>query len=161
VRAAGDGLWAGSSRCRTRLVRHAYLRALGTRRPAATARWTGASAGASSSSIPSRGLDTADVVAVLAAELDPQAIYRVASASGVLDTIPGGAITHALFGPDNVRLSSYQVVPDGWQRVYRSVRVADTVVAVEVAYPVPDLRIYRAERLATWVAGLALALAMA
>jgi PAS domain S-box-containing protein len=142
------------------MVRTAYLRALATRRPTATDAVDWGFGRRVFVFDPVTRNDTS-VVAVLAAELDPQAIYRVASASGVLDTIPGGAATHALFGPGNVRLSSYQVVPDGWARVYRSVRIADSAWHVEVSYPLPDLRAYRAERVATWVAGLALALAMA
>jgi hypothetical protein len=95
----------------------AYLRALATRRPRRRMRWTGASAGASSCSTPSRSGHDTSVVAVLAAELDPQAIYRVASASGVLDTIRA--------------VSSYQVVPDGWAASIASVRIADTAWHVE------------------------------
>jgi PAS domain S-box-containing protein len=160
VRAAGTGLGRQVTLQDT-VVRHAFVRAIGTHR-------------ASASSVVDWGFgrrvfvfepitwqDTANVVALLVAELDPQVIYRVASAAGVLDTIPGGAITHALFGPDSVRLSTVQGVPQGWQRVTREVRVADTSWQIEVAYPVPDLRVYRAERLMLWVVGLALAVAVA
>jgi PAS domain S-box-containing protein len=143
------------------LVRRAYRRSIDTHRAAATDVLDRGGVGRRVLVFdPLAGADTA-VAAVLAVELDPQTIYRVASASGVLDTIPGGAITHALIGPDGGRLSTQQVVPAGWRRADRQVRVADTHWRVEVAYPVPDLRAYRAERVATWVAGLALALALA
>jgi PAS domain S-box-containing protein len=158
VRAPGTGLGQRVMLSDT-VVRHAYLRALGTHRPAATRVMDYGAGRRAFIFDPIVQADTAEVVGVLAAELDPSAIYRIASGSGVLDTIPGGAIAHALFGPDSVRLSSYQLVPAEWGRVYRDVRVADTSWRVEVAYPMPDLRAYRAERIATWIAGLALALA--
>jgi PAS domain S-box-containing protein len=158
VRAPGTGLGQRIQLTDT-LVRHAYLRALGTQRPAATHVVDYGLGRRTFIFDPIVQADTTRVVGVLAAELDPPAIYREAAVSGVLDTIAGGAIAHALFGPDSVRLSSYQPVPDDWGRVYRDVRVADTTWKVEVAYPVPDLRAYRAERIATWIAGLALALA--
>jgi PAS domain S-box-containing protein len=142
-------------------VHDAYRRALRTQRPAATRVLDWGTGRRVFVLDPVTRVDTANGAAVLAAELDPQGIYRIASGTGVLDTIPGGAITHALFGPDGVRLSTQQVVPAGWSRVHRQVRVADTAWTVEVAYPLPDLRVYRAERVATWVAGLALALAVA
>jgi PAS domain S-box-containing protein len=142
-------------------VQDAYRRALRTHRPAATRVLDWGIGRRVFVFDPITRVDTSNVVAVLAAELDPQGIYRIASGTGVLDTIPGGAITHALFGPDDVRLSTQQVVPAGWSRVHRQVRVTDTAWTVEVAYPLPDLRAYRAERVATWVAGLALALAIA
>jgi PAS domain S-box-containing protein len=137
-------------------VRNAYLRAFGTRQPAA-------------SSLVGRRIfvfdpitraDTVQVAALLAAELDPAAMYRAASAAAVMDTIDGGAITH-LYGPEGELLSSPHVVPAGWGRLSRDVRLADTFLRIEVAYPIPDLRVYRAERIATWVAGLAIALAFA
>jgi PAS domain S-box-containing protein len=155
VRAPGSGL-GRTVTLQDTVVRHAFLRALGTHRVTAT-------------NVIGRRIflfdpitlaDTTHAVALLAAELDPQAIYRVVSGSAAIDTIPGGAITH-LYGPDDVLLSSYQVVPAGWGRVYRDVRFADTYLRIEVAHPVPDLRVYRAERIATWVAGLAIAIAFA
>jgi PAS domain S-box-containing protein len=140
-------------------VRHAYLRALGTRRPAATQVLSFGAGPRVFVFDPITTVDTMVTVGVLAAELDPQAIYRVASQSGVLDTIEGGAVIHGLLGPDGTRITSMQLVPAGWGRVYRDVRVADTVWKIEMAHPVPDLRAYRAERIATWIAGLAMALA--
>jgi PAS domain S-box-containing protein len=142
-------------------VRHAYLRALGSYRPAAT-RVVNYGVGSRIFVFdPIVRADSAAVLAVLAAELDPQAIYRMATGTVLLDTIPGAAMLHQLFGPDNARLSSPQLIPDGWGRVRQEVRVADTNWRVEIAYPMPDLRAYRAERIATWVAGLALAMAFA
>jgi PAS domain S-box-containing protein len=142
-------------------VRLAYLRALGTHRVAATAVVEYGSNRRVFVFDPIVRDDTSRIVAMLAAELDPHTIYRVVTASGVLDTISGGPLTHTLYGPGGVRLSGFQVVPEGWGAVVRDVRVADSAWRIEVSYPVPDLRAYRAERLATWVAGLALALTVA
>jgi PAS domain S-box-containing protein len=142
-------------------VRLAYLRALATHRVSATGVIEHGSTRRVLVFDPIVREDTSRVVAVLAAELDPHTIYRVVTASGVLDTIGGGPLTHTLWGPGGVRLSGFQVVPEGWGTVYRDVRIADSAWRIEVSYPVPDLRAYRAERLATWVAGLALALAVA
>jgi PAS domain S-box-containing protein len=159
VRSAGSALGQETSLGDT-LLRRAYLRSLDAKRAAATdvLDW-----GLGRRVFVFDPIPTTDgaVAGVLAAEIDPQAVYRLASAGAGLDTIPGGAITHALYGPEGVRLSTQQVVPDGWGRADRQVRVADTSWRVEVAYPVPDLRAYRAERLAMWIAGLALALALA
>jgi PAS domain S-box-containing protein len=105
--------------------------------------------------------DTADVLGVLVAELDPLTIYRTATVTAALDSLVSGPANHALFGPDGVRLSSTQLVPAEWEDVARPVRVADTEWHVVLSYPPPDLRAYRAERWATWVAGLALGLALA
>ncbi|CAN5724354.1 hypothetical protein BH23GEM9_BH23GEM9_13030 [soil metagenome] len=160
VRAPGSGL-DRTIMLQDTLVRHSYLRAIGTFRTAATRVVDYGFGRRVFVFDPITLADTTQVVGVLAAEIDPHSIYRVASQSGVLDTIDGGASTHSLYGPGNVRISPYQVVPGGWGRVYRDVRLADTSWRVEFAYPVPDLRAYRAERLATWVAGLALALAVA
>ncbi|MBR9989923.1 MAG: response regulator [Gemmatimonadetes bacterium] len=103
--------------------------------------------------------DSAEVVAVIAAELDPQWIYRVAMRDLNLDSIGEGASSHVLFGPDSVALTTVQQVPASWETVSRDVRVADTAWRVKLSYPPPDLRAYRAERAALWVAGLALAVA--
>ena len=140
-------------------LRLAYLRALATRRRAA-------------SDVVDYGLgrrvfvfdplvssDSSEVLAVIAAELDPQWIHRIAMRTIDLDSIGEGASSHVLFGPDSVPLTTAQQVPADWRTVSRDVRVADTSWRVELSYPPPDLRGYRAERVALWVAGLALAFA--
>jgi PAS domain S-box-containing protein len=160
LRVPGTGLGQRISLADT-LVRHAYLRALGTHRAAATRVINYGVGNRVFVFDPVVRSDTAGVLAVLAAELDPQSIYRISSAAALIDTIPGAAILHQLYGPDDVRLSSPQLVPEGWGRVRHDVRVADTNWRVDVMYPLPDLRAYRAERLATWIAGLALAFAFA
>jgi PAS domain S-box-containing protein len=143
-------------------VRNTYVRARTTKRQAATPPLE--ASGASRRVFvfdPLAPPETAAVTAVLVAELDPQVIYRVVTASGVLDTITGSAITHALYGPDNTRLTTHQPVPASWLRVRQPVRVADTEWTVEVAYEPPDPRAANAERRWTWVGGVALAFAVA
>src|SRR5919106_4660691 len=107
-------------------LRSAYVRARATRRMAATAPLEGGATRRVFVFDPPPTADTARVAAVLVAELDPQVIYRVATASGVLDTITGSPISHALLAPDGTRLTTYQPVPPEWLRVRRRVHVADT-----------------------------------
>jgi PAS domain S-box-containing protein len=159
VRAQTTGLGRALTLSDT-IVRHAFLRAVGNRVAAAT---DVIDYGAGRRVLvfdPIARDDTSQVTAVLVAELDPHAIYRPV-ATGALDTISGPVMTHTLYGPDNVRLSAAQPIPAGWGTVVRDVRVADSVWRIEVAYAPPDLRGYRAERLATWIAGVALAMAVA
>ena len=144
-------------------LRYPYLRALHSRQPAATAART-PTAGRHRVYVFDpvlRRPDSTQVAGVLTVELDLQLIYRKASMSGVLDTIAGGPLNHALYGPDGARLTSLQPVPPTWERVRRPVRVADTDWIVELAYEPPNVAAIRAERVATWIAGLALAIAIA
>jgi PAS domain S-box-containing protein len=143
------------------VLRHAYLRALGNRRPAASNVVDYGFGRRVFVFDPIISSDSLLIVGVIAAELDPGTIYRVASTTIAFDSIGDGASHHALFGPDSVRLSTPQFVPTDWTRIERHVRVADTSWRVELAYQPPDLGIYRAERVALWVTGLALALAFA
>jgi len=137
----------------------AYLRALTGRRQAAT---NIISYGYGARVIvfdPIMTADSSRVLGVLAAELDPFVIYRVAASSGVVDTVRGTPLNHSLWGPGGVRLSSMQPMAPGMETVSRPVRVADTEWHVRVAYLPPDPREGRAERWATWIAGLAFAIA--
>jgi PAS domain S-box-containing protein len=97
---------------------------------------------------------------VLVAEIDPHATYRTAFAAARMDTMPQG-FQHTLFGPNRVHITAAQVTPPGWMSVARPVRVADTEWTVVTAYPPPNPQIYRTERIAVWVAGTALSLALA
>jgi PAS domain S-box-containing protein len=140
-------------------LRLAYLRALANRRRAASDVVDYGFGRRVFVFDPLMSSDSAEVLAVIAAELDPQWIFRVALRTIDLDTIGEGASSHMLYGPDRVALTTAQQVPANWDRVSRDVRVADTSWRLELAYPPPDLRGFRAERVALWVAGLALALA--
>ncbi len=101
--------------------------------------------------------DTGAVTGVIAGELDPTSVARVAAA-GVADSLRD--VFWVLSGPNDTRLTS-NTVPAGWPTVAKAVRVADTVWRVDIAYQRGDVRLARAERLAVWVAGTALALAIA
>lgn len=160
LRAPGTGLGRLTTLQDT-AIRHAYLRAIGTHRPSATNVIDYGVGRRVFVFDPIVSSDSTRVVAVIAAELDPQAIYRRATGTLQLDSIDDGASNHSLFGPGNEQLSTAQVVPRTWARTSRDVRVADTNWRVVLAYQLPDLRTYRAERIALWVAGLALALAFA
>ena len=140
-------------------LRLAYLRALANRRRAASDVVDYGFGRRVFVFDPLLSSDSSEVLAVIAAELDPQWIYRIAMQTVDLDTIGAGAGNHMLLGPDSVALTTAQQVPPDWNTVSRDVRVADTSWRVQLAYPPPDLRGYRAERVALWVAGLALALA--
>ncbi|HEX6133288.1 MAG TPA: ATP-binding protein [Longimicrobiales bacterium] len=145
------------------MLRPAYVRALATHERAATGVVDYGRGRRVFLFDPIVSSDSTRVIGIIAAELDPQSVYRSATQSIQLDTIGrgGGAASHALIGPGGVRLTTPQGVPRSWMRVYRTVPVADTRWQVELAYQPPDLRTYRAERIALWVAGLALALAFA
>src|SRR5690606_15930211 len=101
--------------------------------------------------------DTGAVRNVIAAELDPTSVARVA-ASVVADSLED--VFWSLSGPNDIRLTS-NTAPGGWPVVSKPVRVADSFWRVDIAYRPPEMRLVRAERIAVWVAGTALALAIA
>jgi PAS domain S-box-containing protein len=160
LRAPGTGLGRLTTLQDTAL-RVAYVRALGTRLRTASSVVDWGMGRRVFIFDPILSSDSTRVTGVLAAELDPGQIYRVATYSLNLDTISSGASTHALFGPDGGPLSTVQPVPSDWTRLRNSVPVADSFWFVELAYQPPDLRAIRAERIALWVAGLVIAVAFA
>lgn len=143
------------------VLRPAYVRALGTRTRTASDVVDWGVGRRTFIFDPILSSDSTVVIGVVAAELDPGQIYRVVTGAVNLDSIGEGASSHALLGPDGTRLSTSQVVPSNWTRLRRAVRVADTAWYVELAYQPPDLRAFRAERIALWVAGLVIAMAFA
>ncbi len=158
LRASGTMLGSRFGRVTTdSALRNPYLRAVGTRETTAS----------SVIDFPvgrrvvvfkpvTRG-DTVPVTAVIAGELDPTSIARVAAgliADSLTDTF------WSLFGPNDVRLTS-NTAPSGWPTVSQRIRVVDTSWRIGVAYRPTDGRLLRAERVAVWVAGVALALAIA
>ncbi|HSJ15732.1 MAG TPA: ATP-binding protein [Longimicrobiales bacterium] len=139
-------------------IRLPYLRALATRAPTAS--------GVIDAQLGRRVLlfrpvERGDSVpGVLIAEIDPHLIYRNSYDMARMDTVPQG-FQHTLYGPNGVHITAAQAKPPGWRSVSRPVRVADTEWTVVTAYPPPNPRIYRAERIAIWVTGTALSLAIA
>ncbi|MGH7477095.1 MAG: ATP-binding protein [Longimicrobiales bacterium] len=100
--------------------------------------------------------DSTTVHAVLAAELDPQAILRAATSAPPADTL--SAPFYSVYGPNGVRINTVPAAPRDWPTVERSIAVADTEWLIRLAYQPVNPSVYQAQRLATWVAGLALAL---
>jgi PAS domain S-box-containing protein len=96
-------------------------------------------------------------VAVLAAEIDPVALYRTALSS-IGDTLRTGL--YGLTGPEGIQIS-ISPAPLGWPTVERPVRVGDTEWVVRLSYPPVDRSAYAGLRIATWVAGLAIGFALA
>lgn len=140
------------------VVRHPFLRALTAGRPSATVvieRVGGRRVIVFDPVV--RGEGTTPV-AVLAAELDPLAVWRAALNSIESDTIRTGY--YELYGPNGVRLTT-QPVPQSWPSAERPVRVADTHWLVRHAYSPPDPSLYTGARVATWVTGVAVGLALA
>ena len=101
--------------------------------------------------------DTSPVRNVIAGELDPVSIARVA-AGVIADSLQD--VFWSMSGPNDIRLTS-SAAPAGWPVASKQVRVADTFWRVDMAYRPPETRLVRAERLAVWIAGTALALAIA
>lgn len=101
--------------------------------------------------------DSMPVRNVIAGELDPTSVAR-AAAGLVADSLE--TVFWTLSGPNDVRLTS-NTAPTEWPTVSKPVRVADSIWRVDIAYRPPDTRLVRAERFAVWIAGTALALAIA
>ena len=101
--------------------------------------------------------DSMPVRNVIAGELDPTSVAR-AAAGLVADSLEN--VFWTLSGPNDVRLTS-NTAPSEWPTVSKPVRVADSIWRVDIAYRPPDTRLVRAERFAVWIAGTALALAIA
>ncbi len=102
--------------------------------------------------------DSSHVVGVLAAELDPVVVLKVALAAGAADSIRG--TFYSVFGPNGARLTGYPG-PGDWPVVQLPVKVADTEWRIRLAYAPPDMRIFHTERIATWLVGLLLGLMLA
>ncbi len=103
--------------------------------------------------------DSSRVRGVLAGELDPQSVLRVALATPPADTV--AAPFYSVFGPGGVRINTVPGAPPDWPRVERAVGIADTEWMIRLAYPPVNQHAFQAIRLATWIAGLAIGLALA
>ena len=97
------------------------------------------------------------IIGYLVSELDPQLVVAAAQRE-VSDSISDA--TWAVSGPAGQAITDL-ARPLGWKTVPRPVRVADTNWSVELAYQPVDLRIFRTQRIATWVVGVVVALAFA
>ncbi|MBX6363471.1 MAG: response regulator [Gemmatimonadetes bacterium] len=136
---------------------NAYHRALRTGRPAATG-ILGPTARSVYIFDPVTNPDSSATIGMLAAEIDPLAVVRVALASGAADSVRG--LFYSVSGPGGVRLTS-NPAPRDWPVVDLPVGVADTEWRLRIAYPPLDTAVYGAERVAVWATGIALALTLA
>jgi PAS domain S-box-containing protein len=139
-------------------VHDAYRRAVANRRPAASGVVDHALGRRVFVFNPVLSSDSVVVLGVLAAELDPQAVFRAAMSGTIADTVRGAF--YALYGPRDVRITSVPT-PTDWPTVDRPVRVADSEWTLRLSYPPVAEGAYHAQRWATMVTGVALALALA
>jgi PAS domain S-box-containing protein len=111
---------------------------------------------------PILGADSTEVLAVVVGELDPGAILRAAVSVGAdhHDVDPVASWLYALSAPPGIPVTTVPL-PARWPTIHHPVRVADTHWSLEFAYAPADDRIYHATRLAIWVAGVVLGLALA
>jgi len=139
------------------VVRYPFLRALTTKRPAATVLIERAGLRRVVYFDPIvRGADSA-VIGVLAAEIAPPAVFSAALNSLESDSLRNSY--YALYGPAGEQVSNIPI-PGGWPQVERTVRVADGHWIVRLAYVPPDGTLLGRARVATWITGMALALAL-
>ncbi|MGH7719690.1 MAG: hypothetical protein ACREON_12710, partial [Gemmatimonadaceae bacterium] len=103
------------------------------------------------------GDDSTQAVAVVAGELDPSAILRASLTERRSDTLAVGF--YALFGPGNTMITSL-ALPNGWPAVDHPIRVADTDWTLRMAYEPVNPVLYRATRVALWIGGLTLGVAL-
>lgn len=144
------------------VVRNPYMRALATKRPAAT--------GAIELPVGRRVLvfdpvispDNNEVIAMVVGELDPGAIQRAAYANWQQSRSPdsGESYLYALYAPPGVAITSAGLV-EGWQTIEHPVRIADTEWRLRFAYEPVDQRAIQATRWALWIAGLGIGIAFA
>jgi PAS domain S-box-containing protein len=102
--------------------------------------------------------DSTVALAVLAGEIDPNAVLRAA-----LNELPGDSIepgAFALYGPRGELINSV-LARTRLPTVRHPVRVADTEWQLRVPYTPVNPASYRATRIAIWIAGLAVAAALA
>jgi PAS domain S-box-containing protein len=140
------------------VVRAPYLKAIATRRPAATGvldMW-----GSRRVIVfdPVLNSDSSAVEAVLVGELDPGALLRVALAARRQASF--SPTLFGLYGPGDVQINSVGP-PASWPQVEQPIRVADTDWVLKYAYAPPDARGLAATRLAIWATGLTLGLGLA
>ncbi|HET8656084.1 MAG TPA: ATP-binding protein [Longimicrobiaceae bacterium] len=150
----------GVNLTRDTVVRNPYLRAIATRKAAATGVVDVAGTRRVFIFDPVVSSDSSRVEAVVVGELDPSGILRAALASLAAqqeDLVNTGL--YALYGPNGVAISNVPP-PRGWPSVEQPVRVADTNWSLHYAYEPVNTRGYRSTRVAIWIAGLLIGLGL-
>jgi PAS domain S-box-containing protein len=140
-------------------VGNAYRRALVTRRPAATPVLETPNGQRVIIFDPVWSAEDTTVAAgVIAGELDPRGLLRAARQENPADSLR--AIWHTLLGPSREVISQAVRVP-GLLSVDHRIGVADTEWTLRVGYEPVNPANFRATRLAIWIAGLSVAVALA
>jgi PAS domain S-box-containing protein len=102
--------------------------------------------------------DSTMVRAVVVGELEPSVILRAAFAALEEEGVSEGL--YALYGPSGVLISS-QPGPPHWPMVSHRLKVADTEWELRYAYAPVAERAYHATRVAIWITGVAVGIALA
>ncbi len=139
------------------VVRNPYVRAIGSHQTTATGVLDLPAGRRVIIFDPVMNADSTQTVAVLVGEIDPGGIIRAALAT------PEGEMSTGLFavyGPKGTPITPV-VLPRGWPTVPHAIRVADTEWRVEYSYEPADNRVFNATRVATWITGIAVAVALA
>ena len=97
------------------------------------------------------------VIGYLVSEIDPQSVVSAAQ-TAAQDSITGTLWT--VLGPSGEPITAVST-PQNWRTVDRTVPVGDSHWTVRFAYQPVDLRLFRTQRIATWVIGIVVALALA
>jgi PAS domain S-box-containing protein len=101
--------------------------------------------------------DSTHVLAVIVGELDPSGVLR--AAIGAHGDDPATAGLYALYGPNQVQITNVGL-PADWPYVPAPVQVADTNWELRFAYEPLDERGVNATRIALWITGVGLGLAL-
>ena len=163
----GQGAFLGAEGMRLNIdtaVGNAFQRARQTRKDAATGVVTVANRGVRRVIVFDPVESNNEILGYLAGELDPGAIYRnVITQPKVADTLRSAdiALYHAVYGPNEVLISTPMNAPAAYPQVDRVVRVADTEWKVELAYQPIDASYFQMQRFFRWLIGIVLASALA
>ena len=103
------------------------------------------------------GEDSTIALAVIAGELDPNSVLRAAVLEFPVDSVELG--NYALYSPGGDLINP--VPPTTRPTVRHAVRVADTEWELRVPYAPVNPAVYRATRIAIWITGVSVALALA
>ncbi len=144
------------------VVRGPYMRAMSTMRPAASGIVDLPMGRRVIIFDPVVSSDGADVRGVVVGELDPGALVRAATDAREerQPDLQEGTEWFAITAPPGVAITPIPL-PTNWPTVDRDIRVGDIDWTLRFAYPPIDQQAFNTTRLAIWVAGLVLGLALA
>jgi PAS domain S-box-containing protein len=140
------------------VVRNPYLRAIATKKATATPVLDLPGGRRVIIFDPVVSRDSTLVEAVVVGELDPSGVLRAALSARQEELLSAGL--YALYGPGGYAITTVPL-PAGWPSIRYPVRVADTEWQLRYAFEPVDERGFQATRVAIWIAGLTLGLALA